>query len=94
MTEPSVPHRFEVELEVPGPPEQVWRAIATAEGIGAWMVPTELDPREGGAVVFHMGPDASSRGRVTGFEPDRRFAYEEDWAGLVGTPARARRRTG
>jgi hypothetical protein len=25
MTTPDVPHRFEVELEVPGTPEQVWR---------------------------------------------------------------------
>src|SRR5687768_8097006 len=84
MTTPDVPHRFELELAVPGTPEQVWRAIATAEGISAWMMPTELDEREGGAVTFHMGPDESSTGRVTAFEPNRRIAYEEDWAGLVG----------
>jgi len=86
MTTPSVPHRFELELEVPGTPEQVWDAIASAEGISAWMMPTELDPRDGGALVFHMGPDADSHGRVTAFEPARRFAYEEDWATLVGQP--------
>jgi uncharacterized protein YndB with AHSA1/START domain len=84
MTTPDVPHRFEVELEVPGTPEQVWQAIATAEGIASWMTPTELDARLGGALTFHMGPDARSHGRVTAFEPARRFAYEEDWATLVG----------
>lgn len=84
MTTPDVPHRFELELTVPGTPEQVWHAIASAEGISAWMMPTELEPREGGAIAFDMGPDMTSRGRVNAFEPGRRFAYEEDWAALVG----------
>lgn len=86
MSRPPVEHRFELELTVPGTPEQVWDAIATADGIAAWMMPTELDPRVGGAVVFHMGPgpDDVSRGEVTAFEPTRRIVYEEDWATLVG----------
>ena len=48
MTTPNIPHRFEFEVEVPGTPEQVWQAIATAEGISSWMMPTELEPRVGG----------------------------------------------
>ena len=84
MTTPSVPHRFELELEVPGTPEQVWQAVATAEGISSWMMPTEIEAREGGSVVFHMGPDEMSRGRVTAVEAARRLVYEEDWATLVG----------
>jgi uncharacterized protein YndB with AHSA1/START domain len=86
MTTPHIPHRLEIEIEVPGSPEQVWHAIATAEGISSWMMPTELDARLGGELTFHMGPDADSRGRVTAFEPTRRVAYEEDWAALVGRP--------
>jgi uncharacterized protein YndB with AHSA1/START domain len=84
MTSAHVPHRFELELEVPGTPEQVWDAIATGAGISAWMLPTRLDPREGGSVEFEMGPGEASRGTVTGFQPPRRIAYEEDWATLVG----------
>lgn len=85
MTEPDVvPHRFEVTLEVPGTPEQVWQAIATAEGISSWMLPTELEEWEGGAVAFHMGPGASSFGKVTGWEPGRRLEYEEYWDALTG----------
>lgn len=82
----DVPHHFELELEIAGTPEQVWHALATAEGISAWMMPTRLEPREGGAVTFDMGPDAESTGRVTAYEPGARFAYEEDWATLVGHP--------
>jgi uncharacterized protein YndB with AHSA1/START domain len=84
MTTPPIPYRFELELEVPGTPDEVWHAIATADGIGAWMMPTELEGREGGAVTFHMGPMADSHGQITAFDPGRRFAYEEDWASLVG----------
>jgi uncharacterized protein YndB with AHSA1/START domain len=86
MTKHPVSHRFELELEVPGSPEQVWRAIASADGVTAWMLPTELDARLGGALTVHMGPELSSHGRVTAFEPERRLAYEEDWATLCGHP--------
>ena len=81
----DVPLRFELTLQLPGTPEQVWNAIATANGISSWMLPTDLDPREGGAICFHMGEDVSSEGTVTGFDAPRRFAYiEPDWATLAG----------
>lgn len=86
MTTPDVPYHFELELTVPGTPEQVWQAIASADGISGWLMPTELDAREGGAIAFDMGPDMTSRGRVSAFEPGRRFAYEEDWATVAGQP--------
>jgi uncharacterized protein YndB with AHSA1/START domain len=84
MTEPTVPLRFELTVEVPGRPEQVWDAIATANGISAWMFPTDMEERLGGTVVFHMGDDVSSKGVITGWDPPRRIVYEEDWATLVG----------
>jgi uncharacterized protein YndB with AHSA1/START domain len=85
MTTPSRPLRFEYSIEVPGSPEQVWDAIATANGISAWMIPTEMDERAGGTVVFRMGPDMDSKGTVTGYDAPRRLVYEEpDWAALAG----------
>lgn len=69
-----------VEVEVPGTPEQVWEAIATGPGIETWFVPAEVEGREGGEIVTHHGPFGDSRGVVTGWDPPRRFAYEErDW---------------
>jgi uncharacterized protein YndB with AHSA1/START domain len=41
-TTPNVPYRLEFSVEVPGTPEQVWRAIATAKGMSAWFAPTEM----------------------------------------------------
>jgi uncharacterized protein YndB with AHSA1/START domain len=64
----------EAEIEVPGTPEQVWAAVASAEGISSWFVPTEL--REDGTVVSHFGPGMAAVARKTAWEPLTRFAAE------------------
>ena len=73
-----VEHRMERTYEVTATPEQVWDAIATADGIAAWMVPTRLDPQVGGEVSFDLGGFVST-GVVTDYTPNQRFAYEEPW---------------
>ena len=83
-TTPNVPYRLEFSVEVPGTPEQVWQAIATAKGMSAWFLPTEMEEREGGSLHFSMGPEMGSDGQVTGWDPPRRIVYEEDWAALMG----------
>jgi uncharacterized protein YndB with AHSA1/START domain len=67
--------RLEKRVEVDATPEQVWEAIATGPGIATWFVPHEVEPREGGAVEQDYGGGFTTRGRVTGWEPGRRFAY-------------------
>lgn len=67
-------------VEVPGEPEDVWRAIATGPGIATWFVPAQVQEHEGGRIVTDHGPYGTSEGVVTAWEPPRRFAYEErDW---------------
>jgi uncharacterized protein YndB with AHSA1/START domain len=74
--------RIEVEVEVPGTPEEVWKAIATGPGIAAWFVPAEIEPRAGGAISFDHGPGIDApRGTVTAWDRPHRFAYEEPWEG-------------
>ena len=72
-TDPDQPdrveHRMEHTYEVAATPEQVWDAIATADGISAWMVPTRLDPQIGGEVSFDLG-DFWSTGVVTDYTPN------------------------
>jgi uncharacterized protein YndB with AHSA1/START domain len=80
---PDVPRRFEHSVEVPGTPEQVWQALATAGGISAWMMPTDVEEGLGGRVVFHMG-ETDSVGEITAWDPPRRLIYQEDWASLAG----------
>lgn len=83
-TIPNVPYRLEFSVEVPGTPQQVWQAIATAKGMSAWFLPTEMEEREGGSLHFTMGPEMGSDGHVTRWDPPRRIVYEEDWAALMG----------
>jgi uncharacterized protein YndB with AHSA1/START domain len=70
----------EMELIVPGTPEQVWQAIATGPGYTAWFTPATIDERVGGAIHFDMGENGESEGEVTVWEPPLRFGYvERDW---------------
>lgn len=68
----------EVEVEVPGTPEEVWEAIASGPGVSSWFVPTEVEPGADGTpvkVVSHFGPGDSmdAVAEVTEWEPPRRF---------------------
>lgn len=72
----------EMEVDLPGTPEQIWQAMATGPGYSAWFVPTEIEEREGGKVRFDLGGGMSSSGTVTDWQPPSRFAYEEvGWSG-------------
>lgn len=71
----------QVEVEVPGTPEEVWQAIATGPGVSSWFVPTESDERVGGKVVAHFGPGMDSVADITAWEPQHRFAAESDGMG-------------
>ncbi len=76
--EPSGRRSVQVEVEVPGTPEEVWQAIATGPGVSAWFVPTEMVERDGKpvAVKHDFGPGMESEATVTAWDPPRRFAAE------------------
>ncbi|MCH9646681.1 MAG: SRPBCC domain-containing protein [Deltaproteobacteria bacterium] len=66
----------EAEVEVPGTPEEVWRAIATGPGISSWFVPTDVDERVGGVAKCSFGPGMDSISTITTWDPPRRFASD------------------
>jgi uncharacterized protein YndB with AHSA1/START domain len=81
--EPSGRHFVQVEVEVPGTPEEVWQAIATGPGISSWFVPAEFEMRDGKpvAVKLDFGPGMESSSPVTTWDPPRRFVTEAPgWA--------------
>jgi uncharacterized protein YndB with AHSA1/START domain len=74
----------QVEVEVPGTPEEVWQAIATGPGISSWFVPAAFEERDGKpvAVTLNFGPGMESRSVVTAWDPPRKFAAQgEGWGG-------------
>ena len=68
---------IELEVEVPGTPEEVWQAIATGPGISGWFFPADVEERLGGSIVWHMEPGVDAPGTVTAWEPPRRLGIEE-----------------
>jgi uncharacterized protein YndB with AHSA1/START domain len=74
----------QVEVEVPGTPEEVWQAIATGPGISSWFVPTTFEEQDGKpvAVTMNFGPGMESRSPITMWDAPRKFvAQGEGWGG-------------
>ena len=75
----------EMEVILPGTPEQVWEAMATGPGLAAWFINGEIEPRAGGAIRFDFGGGAATTGEVTAWQPPHQLSYvERDW--LPGAP--------
>ncbi len=67
---------IELEIEVPGTPEEVWRAIATGPGISSWYVPHTVEEREGGSFEASFGPGMDASGRVAAWDPPHRITFD------------------
>ncbi len=74
--DPSGQRWVEAEVEVPGTPEEVWRAIATGAGISSWFVPSKVEEREGGKATSNFGPGMESAGTIKSWEPPHKFVVE------------------
>jgi uncharacterized protein YndB with AHSA1/START domain len=88
-TEPSGRRSIQVEIEVPGTPEQVWEAIATGPGISSWFVPTEIEAGDYGRptkIVCHFGPAFRTTAAITKWEPPNRFTAESQDEVTAGPP--------
>lgn len=78
----------QVEVEVPGTPEEVWRAIATGPGISSWFVPTRSEERQGGEIVSNFGPGMDCPATIIAWEAPKRFVAEAA-IGAPGSPTMA-----
>ena len=86
---PQCPAARELTFTLPASAGRVWEAIATAEGISSWFLPTEtIETRDGvvGSVLrMHMGEGSFSDATITGWGAPRRLVYSEPgWASLAG----------
>jgi uncharacterized protein YndB with AHSA1/START domain len=75
--EASGPRAIDLDIEVPGTPEEVWEAVASGPGITAWFVPARVDGRLGGTCELDFGPGVGvETARITAWEPPRRLVAE------------------
>ncbi|MET0726959.1 MAG: SRPBCC domain-containing protein [Acidimicrobiales bacterium] len=76
MTDPSPQSRaIELEVEVPGTPEEVWQAVATGPGITSWFIPMQVEERTGGEVTMDWGSVGSETADVVVWEPPHRVVF-------------------
>lgn len=63
------------------PIAKVWSAVATAEGIAAWFMPSDFQPVVGHEFHLEAGPFGRSPCKVTEIDPQHRvsFRWGKDW---------------
>ena len=85
------PDRIERTLEITHPPERVWQALTTAEGLGTWFGnAADIDLRVGGKVNLKWDSGDAATLTIERVEPPRVFGYT--W-GIMGLPEGDPRRT-
>ena len=80
----------QIEVEVPGTPEEVWQAIATGQGISSWFMPVEFEEQGGKPVALKIkvAPGMEPRSDVTTWDPPRKWvAQSNGW--MPGMPPMA-----
>jgi uncharacterized protein YndB with AHSA1/START domain len=82
--EPNGRRSVQVEVEVPGTPEQVWEAIATGPGVSSWFVPMTVENGSDGKpskMILNFGPGMDCPATFTSWDPPHRFTAENAIAG-------------
>lgn len=87
----AFPDRLERTVEIAAPPDKVWAALTTAEGLAAWFGDeAEIDPRPGGRAWMKWSHGHTVDMRVERIEKPRVFGYT--WH-IYGLPDEDPRRT-
>ncbi|MEU4537272.1 SRPBCC domain-containing protein [Streptosporangium sp. NPDC023825] len=86
----TFPDRIERTVQLAHPPERVWAALTTAEGLGTWFGHrAEVDLRVGGQAKLSWDSGDTATLTIERLEPPRVFGYTWPVAGLPdGDPRR------
>jgi uncharacterized protein YndB with AHSA1/START domain len=86
----TFPDRIERTMELAHPPERVWAALTTADGLGTWFGNrAEVDLRVGGQARLTWDSGDTATLTIERLEPPRVFAYTWPVNGLPeGDPRR------
>jgi uncharacterized protein YndB with AHSA1/START domain len=87
----TFPDRIERTIQLAHPPERVWAALTTAEGLGTWFGQrAEIDLRVGGQAKLSWDSGDTATLTIKRLDPPRVFGYT--WA-IYGLPEGDPRRT-
>ncbi len=66
------PRQLVIELEVPAPASEVWKAFSTSEGLSTWLFPhATVDLKEGGDWLVHFPGGSTGGGTIVSFIPEK-----------------------
>ena len=68
-------------IVINAPIETVWPYVSTADGIGAWFMPNDMEPVEGKEFTLQAGPWGESLCKVTEVQAPNRLSFDwgKDW---------------
>jgi uncharacterized protein YndB with AHSA1/START domain len=64
------------KVVINAPIEKVWDYVSTAEGIGAWFMPNDMEPIEGKEFILQAGSWGNSACKVTKVNAPNRLSFE------------------
>lgn len=66
------PEKLVIEIEVPAPVKDVWRAFSTSEGLSTWLFPhATVDLKPGGDWLVHFPGGSTGGGTIVSFVPEK-----------------------
>jgi uncharacterized protein YndB with AHSA1/START domain len=68
----SAEKMLRVEITVPAPRAEVWKAFATSEGLSTWLAPnSNVELRKGGEWMVHFPGGSTGGGNIESFVPEK-----------------------
>ena len=68
----EAPRQLVIEVEVPAPVPEVWKALSTSEGLSTWLFPNAtVDLRPGGDWLVHFPGGSTGGGTIVSFVPGK-----------------------
>jgi uncharacterized protein YndB with AHSA1/START domain len=66
------PRQLVIEIEVPAPVSEVWKAFSTGEGLSTWLFPNAtVDLKPGGDWLVHFPGGSTGGGTIVSFIPEK-----------------------
>ncbi len=66
------PRQLVIELEIPAPVSEVWKAFSTSEGLSTWLFPhATVDLKPGGDWLVHFPGGSTGGGTILSFVPEK-----------------------
>jgi uncharacterized protein YndB with AHSA1/START domain len=73
--------RIEREIVIDAPVAEVWKALTDPEQLKRWFsLGARVTPGKDGAIFLSWGPDCEGEAKIVAWEPERRFAWQEQAA--------------